>query len=303
MILLVGSGPRFIRFFWPILEALREVGGEAAPREVVDRVTEMLELDEDELAERTSSGTLRVENQVHWARNYLVWAGLLDGSKRGRWALTTDGWNADLDTLGHEEAHSLFKQVRAERSDEWGQAKDDDKEDSDDSEEPAEPLDEEESAESVLALGLRNTILGLSPTGFEHLCKRVLTELGLVQLRTVGKAGDRGIDVEGHLRVSSVITFRVGVQCKQYSDDNKVTPRQIRELQGALGPFDRGIFMTTSVFTPQAEEQASAPGYKPIDLIDGERLIEILQQLQLGTKVVTIVDEDFFAPFARKHAE
>lgn len=301
MILSVGSGPKFIRFFWPTLSALREVGGEAAPREVVDRVTEMLDLDEDELAERTGSGTLRVENQVHWARNYLVWAGLLDGSKRGRWALTTEGWKADLDSLGHEEAHALFKQVRADRSDEWGQAKDDDAEESDDPEEPAEPLDKEESAESLLALGLRNTIFELSPTGFEHLCKRVLTELGLVQLRTVGKAGDRGIDVEGHLRVSSVITFRVGVQCKQYSEDNKVTPRQIRELQGALGPFDRGIFMTTSVFTPQAEEQASSPGYKPIDLIDGERLIEILQQLQLGTKVVTVVDDDFFAPFAKQH--
>ena len=59
--------------------------------------------------------------------------------------------------------------------------------------------------------------------------------------------------------------------------------------------------MTTSVFTPQAEEQASSPGYKPIDLIDGERLIEILQQLQLGTKVVTVVDDDFFAPFAKQH--
>ena len=122
-------------------------------------------------------------------------------------------------------------------------------------------------------------------------------ERGLRQRGTVGGSGDRGIDIEGHLRVSSVITFRVGVQCKKYAEGNKITPRQIREFQGALGPFDRGIFMTTSVFTKQAEEQASSPGYKPIDLIDGERLVELLIHHQLGIETITVVDEDFFAPF------
>ena len=140
--------------------------------------------------------------------------------------------------------------------------------------------------------------MALSPTGFEHLCKRLLTELGLVQLRAVGQAGDRGIDIEGHLRVNSVVSFRVGVQCKLYADGNKVTPRHIREFQGALGPFDRGIFMTTSVFTQQSEEQATSPGYKPIDLMDGERLIELLREYNLGIRQVTVVDHEFFSPFA-----
>jgi restriction system protein len=297
------KGPKFIRFFSPVIEALREVGGEAAPREIVDRATELVGVSDDELAERTKSGVLRVENQVHWARNYLVWAGLLDGSKRGRWALTPEGWKFDLTTFGHDEAHALFKRIRAERSDDWGQSPKEDEQDGPDddgadSEDPAVPLTDAEFGASALLADLRRTVLGLTPSGFENLSKRVLTELGLVQLRTVGQAGDRGIDVEGHLRVNSVITFRVGVQCKLYSDGNKVTPRQIREFQGALGPFDRGIFITTSVFTQQAEEQASSPGYKPIDLIDGERLIELLQDLNLGTKVVTVVDDSFFAPFA-----
>jgi restriction system protein len=96
--------------------------------------------------------------------------------------------------------------------------------------------------------------------------------------------------------VNAVVTFRVGVQCKLYSDGNKVTPRQIREFQGSLGPYDRGIFMTTSVFTQQAEEQAASPGYKPIDLMDGERLIELLQENGLGLRQVTKVDDSFFEP-------
>ncbi len=293
----MSSGPVFIRFFWPIVAALRDLGGSAKPRDVVDLVIDELGIDDDERAERTKSGTLRVVNQAHWARNYLVWAGLLDGSQRGRWALSPDGWSIPLDQQDQDTAIALFKRVRAEHSDDWGQSSADDSGDTADTEEPAEALDEVELSEMALTSDLRSTVLGLSPAGFENLCKRLLTELGLVQLRTVGQAGDRGIDVEGHLRVNAVVTFRVGVQCKLYSDGNKVTPRQIREFQGAIGPYDRGIFMTTSVFTQQAEDQAVSPGYKPIDLIDGERLLELLQENGLGLRQVTLVDDSFFAPF------
>ena len=166
-----------------------------------------------------------------------------------------------------------------------------------DPEQPPEPVTPSESEEVALSTTVRSTVLGLSPPGFENLCKRLLTELGLTQLRAVGQADDRGIDIEGHLRVNPVVSFRVGVQCKRYAEGNQVTPRQVREFQGALGPFDRGIFMTTSVFTQQAESQAGAPGYKPIDLIDGERLVELLIEHRLGIKDITIVDDGFFAPF------
>lgn len=293
----MAAGPKFIRFFWPVLAAVRELGGSAKPREVVDLALDKADIGDDERAERTKSGSLRVDNQVHWARNYLVWAGLLDGSTRGAWKLTPAGWNLDLEAQDHAAAHELFKKVRRDKKDEWGQ-NESGPEDDEPAEEPeVEALNEEESEELALTSALRTTLQGLSPAGFENLCKRLLTQLGLVQLRTVGQAGDRGIDVEGHLRVSAVVSFRVGVQCKLYADGNKVVPRQIREFQGALGPFDRGIFMTTSVFTQQAEEQATSPGYKPIDLIDGERLIELLQEHRLGIRQITVVDKDFFAPF------
>jgi restriction system protein len=253
----------------------------------------MLHVPDDERAERTKSGALRVDNQVHWARNYLVWAGLLDSSKRGRWQLSNQGWALPLEDQNHDSALALFRRVRTEHANEWGQTPLDDDADP---EQPPAPIDASESDEVTLADAMRATVLSLSPAGFENLCKRLLTELGLMQLRTVGQAGDRGIDIEGHLRVNSIVSFRVGVQCKLYAE-NPVTPRQVREFQGALGPFDRGIFMTTTVFSDQAQDQATSPGYKPIDLIDGERLIELLMEYRLGMKNVTVVDGDFFAPF------
>lgn len=295
------KGPRFVRFFWPILESLREAGGTAKPRDVVDRVVEIVSVNDDERAERTKSGSLRVENQIHWARNYLVWAGLMDGSQRGRWTLSRDGWAASAAVQTHEAAYALFKRVRAEHTDQWGQHPSDassaDDADSSDIDTVPAPLDDNDRAETELSSQLRSAVLALTPNGFENLCKRILTELGLVQLRVIGQAGDRGIDIEGHLRVSSVISFRVGVQCKRYGEGNKVTPNLIREFQGALGPFDRGIYVTSGVFTQQAEQQATSPGYKPIDLIDGERLIDLLIEHGVGTRGVTIVDAALFESF------
>ena len=74
----MASGPRFLRYVWPVLQALRDLGGSAKPADVVDLVVEMLAIGDDERAERMKSGSLRVDNQVHWARQYLV----MDGATR-----------------------------------------------------------------------------------------------------------------------------------------------------------------------------------------------------------------------------
>lgn len=36
----MAAGPRFIHFFWPVIDAVRDLGGSAKPREVVDLVLE-----------------------------------------------------------------------------------------------------------------------------------------------------------------------------------------------------------------------------------------------------------------------
>jgi restriction endonuclease Mrr len=69
--------------------------------QVIDLVLDLTKISDDERAEKLKSGGLRVDNQVQWARQYLVWADLLDGSQRGRWSLTNDGWALDLDKQDH----------------------------------------------------------------------------------------------------------------------------------------------------------------------------------------------------------
>ena len=60
----------------------------------------------------------------------------------------------------------------------------------DDADEP-DDLGADDAAETQLVNELRRTVLSLTPAGFENLCKQLLTELGLVQLRTVGRPRDR----------------------------------------------------------------------------------------------------------------
>ena len=85
------NGPEFIRFFRPILEILIESGGSGTPSEIVDRSLEISKVSELEQEAVNKNGQSRVKTQVHWARQYLVWEGYLDSSKRGVWSLTNKG--------------------------------------------------------------------------------------------------------------------------------------------------------------------------------------------------------------------
>ena len=82
------EGAQFVRYFGPLLDALRAIGGSAKPDEATDRVAEDLNLSDDVLNEALPSGGSRFRNQVAWARFYLVREGLLDSSKHGVWSLT-----------------------------------------------------------------------------------------------------------------------------------------------------------------------------------------------------------------------
>ena len=77
-------------------------------------------------------------------------------------------------------------------------------------------------------------------------------------------------------------------QAKKYI--GSVGPENVRELRGALaGRADKGILITTGRFTKRAVEEANRAG-APIDLIDGERLSDLLLQYELGVHVRPVID-------------
>jgi restriction system protein len=285
------EGTQFVRFFGPLLDALRELGGSGAPGEVVARIVEDLEVSEQDQSELLDSGAPRFPNQVAWARFYLAREGLLDSSKYGVWSLTPRGQQAHL-TM--EEARAIFLKwvkIFAEERKKKKAAKAGEQESAAPEESGAPPV-----------IDFRERLLGilksLPPAGFERLCQRLLRESGFVQVVVTGRSGDGGIDGYGTLQINSLVSFKVLFQCKRFKDS--VTAPLIRDFRGAMqGRADKGIVLTTGVFTSDARREASRDGVPPIELIDGDKLITMFVGLPLGLKpVVTYdIDEAFFEEF------
>ena len=104
------SGPKFVQFFGPVLDALRALGGAAEPKDATEKVKELVDVTTQELKETIKNGQSKYENQVAWARFYLSKAGLIDSKQRGRWVLTAEGRETYLD---HESAVALFRDVHS----------------------------------------------------------------------------------------------------------------------------------------------------------------------------------------------
>ena len=48
------------------------------------------------------------------------------------------------------------------------------------------------------------------------------------------------------------------------------------------GRGEKGLLITTGTFTSGAKEEASRDGATPVDLVDGERLCDLLKRYELG---------------------
>jgi len=278
------KGPKFIRFCRPILEVMIESGGTGTSSEIVDRSLEISKVSEVEQEAVNKNGQSRVKNQVHWARQYLVWEGYLDSSKRGVWSLTDKGKSVNLKTF---DAMEVFKNVQRRLSETKkikGQ------------EIPSmeEPLPNEIEIQNHRTR-LLDLVKSLSPEGFERLSQRLLRESGFQHVTVTGKTGDGGIDGVGTLQINPFVSFNVLFQCKRYQ--GTVTPSQVRDFRGAMmGRADKGIIITTGSFTLEAKKEARRDGVPPIELVDGDILVEMFERLELGLipKRTYDIDEKFF---------
>jgi restriction system protein len=282
------EGTQFVRYFGPLLDALRAIGGSAKPDEAVDRVAEDLKIPDNILNEVLPSGGLRFRNRVAWARFYLVREGLLDSSKHGVWSLTEKGFKT---FLTHKESEEIFRK--------WAKVFQEQRKKKDKEESNAEKIAEvvgspsKDYREEVLEM-----LLKLPPAGFERLSQRLLREAGFTQVLVTGKSGDGGIDGVGTLQVNPLVSFKILFQCKRYA--NTVSPSHVRDFRGAMaGRADKGIIITTGTFTAEARREASRDGVPPIELLDGEKLIDMLEKLELGLKPVTTyeIEHEFFQDF------
>ena len=287
------EGTQFLRWFGPLLDALRELGGSGTPEEATDKVAELSKVTESEQNELLESGHPRFKNQVAWARFYMKREGLLDSSIRGVWSLTEKG---QATHLTYAQAQDIFRnQVKVDSLARKQKAK-------------GEPIqvepDTPEEVDLSIAANYRDQLLALIQAlpfgGFERLCQRLLREAGFQQVTVTGRSGDNGIDGHGILELNAFVTFKVLFQSKRYK--GSVGTPQVRDFRGAMeGRADKGIILTTGSFTQEAKREARRDGARPIELVDGDKLVDMFEKLQLGLNPKTVfeVNDNFFDEFRK----
>ena len=284
----VAVGSQFAQYLNPLLTVLKQLGGSAKASEAKVAVAEHLQLSDDALDDRLESGSSRFHNQVSWARYYLVRSGYLDSSQRGVWALTEKGRSVNM--LSEAEVANIVQSVTAK----WERRTEKPL--------PAAPHPDEDESPNEAAGDyrdrLRDALQSLPAGGFERLCQRLLREAGFERVEVTGRSGDGGIDGIGVLELNHFVSFKMLFQCKRYS--GSVGAGAIRDFRGAMaGRADKGLVLTTGSFTADAKREAVRDGVPPIELVDGENLVELFEQLELGLAPRTTYDlvESFFDEF------
>lgn len=280
--------PQFLRFMIPVIEVLKDLGGSGSASEVTEEIIDQYDISSNELEKVNKNGGSNIKNQIAWVRFYLTKSGLLDSSKRGIWSLTEKGMSTNLNV---EDVYNLFKETQSifsKSKKDLGVKKDEYEDNILDSAEPEYFFNEQKNYREQLVELLQNKI---SASGFERLTKRLLRESGFIKVEVTGKSNDGGIDGIGVLEINPLISFKVLFQCKRWK--NNIPPSEIRDFRGAMaGRADKGIFLTTGSFSQEAKKEAVRDGAAPIELVDIEKLINMLEKLELGLKPRTTFDVD-----------
>lgn len=278
----------FVQWMGPVLNALRELGGSGKPREVLDLVADRHGLSDASLETTLKSGQSRFYSQVHWARQYLVWEGLLDGSTHGVWSLTPVGLDTSLDNDAAQRLARKWSKIHAAAKKKSDDADDDD---------PA-VADVEVDSDQDNRFLLLEILKKVTPEGFENLCGRLLRESGFERVSVTRRSKDEGIDGIGVLQVNPFVSFKVLFQCKRYK--GSVSRAQVGDFRNAMiGRADKGIIITTGTFTADARREADRDGAPPVELVDGPKLVEMFERVGLGLKPRTVyeLDHAFFATY------
>ncbi len=279
--------PAYSELFGDVLHALKELGGSGKPSEVRDFLSNKLALTDDALEITKKNGEQLFMNRVQWARFYLAKSGYIGSSRRGVWSLTDSGRHVKIDDEAKRQIIANAATIPKPKNDSGDNGSD--------TLDNSDPPDVENDGHRDRLMEL---LYAMSPGAFERLCQRLLRESGFEQVVVTGKSGDGGIDGNGVLQLNPFVSFRVLFQCKRYR--KTVGSPAVRDFRGAMmGRADKGIIITTGRFSQDAVREAIRDGVPPIELVDGNNLVEMFESLEFGLspKQVFDVDETFFASF------
>ena len=298
--------PTYDKLMLPLLRFAGD-GEEHHIREAVEALAVELGMNEADRSEQIGSGKFRFDDRVQWANTYLKQAGLLESKGRGRFRITGLGFDAlkkhptkiDVQFLNQYPGFVEF-QARTRAS----KGRKPPASEHPITETPQETLDASfQALREQLVQELLEYMRAVAPPFFEKLVVEVLQKMGYGGLvensgLVVGGPGDGGID--GIITEDKLGFDAIYIQAKRWNADKKVDGPAVREFAGglALKGATKGVFITTSSFTPDAVRSAGVKQPK-IVLVDGQHLAEYMIDYDVGviqSKTYTIkrVDPSYF---------
>lgn len=298
--------PDFQSLMRPVLNVHAD-GHPHSQAEVRDRVAAALSVTGDERKMLLPSGRQATyTNRIAWAVTHLAQAALLERPARGSTQITARGQQVlrdypdrvDMRVLAGFPEYAEFRNRTRERTGKPAQ------------EPPGAGLagpdlspdeairDVIDDAHSAVAADLLARIIKQPPEFLENLVLDLLVRMGYGGLAEhLGGPGDSGLD--GLIRLDPLGLDVVYVQAKRYTDKTVGRP----DIQGFVGALhgaqaSRGIFITTSRFSPEATDYAERVNARLV-LIDGPELANLMIEHNCGVVVeetftLKQVDENFF---------
>ena len=296
--------PDYQSIMLPLLRFVSD-GNEHSLRESIEGLAVKFGLTETEKKELLPSGQQPTfDNRVAWARTYISKAGLLEPTRRGYFRITKRG--RELLAMNYSEITVKLLQQFPEfiefRSKHRQRVENAEGPEEEILKTPAELL---ESAYQKLREDLSSELLKVvkecSPRFFETLVIDVLVKMGYGGTRkdagkAIGQSGDEGID--GIINEDRLGLDVIYIQAKRWQ--GPIGRPEIQKFAGALQGHraKKGVFITTSTFTKDAEDYVAKIDSKII-LIDGDELAQLMIDNNVGVASVSSyemkrIDSDYF---------
>lgn len=296
--------PKFTDFMKPILRALK-CEGETKVKDICPLVIDEMKLTKEDLEQMLPSRKkYTYKDRISWAIQYMKNAGLIERISHGTYRLTKEGERAlesgrEID-MAYLEQFDSFRHFYGGGQTVTGEP----------SVTPIEytPQESMETAYKTihdeLAKSLLKAIMGASPEFFEKLVVDLLLAMGYgydsEQAGIVtGRSGDEGVD--GIINEDKLGFSQIYVQAKRWNIEHKVGGPDIHTFVGALVTkgATKGLYITTSQFTPAAKNVANRAQNPKVILVDGQELAKLMIAHGVGVSkqisyTIMQIDNDYF---------
>lgn len=310
------SVPTYDAYMLPMLKMAAD-GKEHDIHEARDVIAEMMQLTDAQLNEMLSSGRkTKYKDRINWAKTYLTKAGLLERTGRGKFRITARGYDMLNSNPTHLDRYVLsqfpeFVEFNTQPvPPETARRRGRHRRNAETEPTPAPAPDAGtqlqaayDAYQAQLADDLRHSLMTARFATFQHLLTRLLHAMKyrLANLQPIRLSDTASKTLYITLQEDQLGLGTLYLRASQWTDNQPIQREDVQQFVQHMGEVGhtKGIFVTTGCFDDAAIATASEYPDLTLSLIDGEELVRLLLEQEIGvhtaqTYVVKKIDLDIF---------